>query len=174
MLAKQHNLNLFRETCASSADLPRELFSFEEATPCQAAESQALKVAIAWPPRSASYDLATELGRVYPGIPWICDYFVISTFPATFGHFIGQEYLTHGLTFIQSHIADPLAPRLVGTFLLHAFVFRDRLMESFTRDSAGAIHRNSSLSRGVEMIDSLLSDSGPFRGQRHFRIPEDQ
>jgi hypothetical protein len=69
--------------------------------------------------------------NVFPGLDWIVPYFVISTFPTIFGHFLSEEYLDAGLRFIEGHIADPLAPKLVGIFLLHCFLFRDRLMEVF-------------------------------------------
>jgi hypothetical protein len=133
MLAKQHNLVLFRHRCGPSVTLPRELFSFDVA-PTAMAESLALKTVIPWTEKDAQYDLATEISKVYPGTPWIVEYFVTSSFPAIFGHFVSAEYLENGLLFVEGHISDPLAPRLVGTFLLHAFLFRDRLLQVFFQE----------------------------------------
>jgi hypothetical protein len=138
MLAKQHNLNLFREAFQSSVPLPRELFWCEPPVANVAQEAQALKTVVLWTTSEGRYDLSTELSKIYPGLSWIAHYFVMSTFPSTFGHFLSAEYLEYGLRFLQSHIHDPLAPRLVGTYLLHCFIFRDRLMQSFFQLSSSS------------------------------------
>jgi hypothetical protein len=131
MLAKQLNLAVFRISCDPSVPIPRVLFGYLATQQNQTQDMQALKSVISWTKKAAPYDLATEIAKVYPRVPWITDYFVISTFPATFGHFLSEEYLQYGLSFIQSHLNDPLAPRLIGTYLMHSFLFRDRLMLSF-------------------------------------------
>jgi hypothetical protein len=130
MLAKQHNLILFRETCDPSISLPVELFAYDQ-SPVGPHESLALKSVLPWTSEVAQYDLSTEFSKVYAGIPWISTYFAISSFPAIYGHFVSEEYLQYGLCFIQSHIKDALAPHLVGSYLLHCFLFRDRLAHVF-------------------------------------------
>lgn len=62
---------------------------------------------------------------------WIIDYFVYSTFPSLFGHFCSIEYLREGLSFISLLINDNIAPRLVGSFLHHSFLFKDRILIQF-------------------------------------------
>lgn len=64
-------------------------------------------------------------------IPFVIDYFCTSTFPAVFAHFISNEYLIAGQNFIKRHINDRIAPRLVGTYLLHNNLFKDRLFSAF-------------------------------------------
>jgi hypothetical protein len=130
MLAKQHNLIIFRLLCGRPIPLPKELFLYDiqAATP---QESTALKQVVMWSDKVVSYDLTTEISSVYPEVQWIPLYFVVSSFPAIYGHFISDEYLQYGLQFIKGHIHDRLAPQLVGTYLLHAFLFRDRLQQLF-------------------------------------------
>jgi hypothetical protein len=70
------------------------------------------------------------LAKLYPNVPWIVPYFVRSSFPAFFGHFTSEEYLLAGQKFVESHIKDRLAPQLVGTYLMHCFLFQDRLLEA--------------------------------------------
>lgn len=62
---------------------------------------------------------------------WIIDYFVYSTFPSLFGHFCSVEYLREGYSFISLLINDKIAPRLVGSFLHHSFLFKDRVLNHF-------------------------------------------
>jgi hypothetical protein len=130
MLAKQHNFILFRERCDPRVSLPLELFAYDQ-SPIQPQESQAVKTVVSWTRERARYDLGSEFSKVYPGVQWISEYFVTSSFPAIFGHFVSDEYLKCGLLFIESHISDALAPRLVGTYLLHCFLLRHRLLEIF-------------------------------------------
>jgi hypothetical protein len=58
-------------------------------------------------------------------------YFVTSSFPAMFGHFISEDYILAGARFLISHMNDKLIHALVGTYLFHAFFFRDRLFQTF-------------------------------------------
>jgi hypothetical protein len=64
-------------------------------------------------------------------IPGGVDYFVLDSFPSHFGHFTSVHYLKTGCNYIQSWSDHPISQRLLGVYLLHAFVFRDRLMETF-------------------------------------------
>jgi hypothetical protein len=163
MFAKQHNLLLFREMYLDAVPFPTELFLYDQ-TPLQPQEGQAIKNVVPWTEKVADYDLATEFSKVYPGVPWISEYFAISSFPAIFGHFVSDEFLGHGLVFIESHIKDPLAPRLVGTFLLHCFLLRDRLLHIFfqmlAEREAGDL---------VEVFVLALSFSMPYFSHAHVR-----
>jgi hypothetical protein len=129
MLAKLHNLLFFR--LSTSASLPVGLFHYSCASIDVQMVSQALKSTILWTDALANYDLGMEIEKLYPGIPWIVDYFIFDTFPSTFGNFLSEEYLRFGLGFIVSHIKDRLAPRLVGSYLMQCALFKDRLMERF-------------------------------------------
>lgn len=75
--------------------------------------------------------------------PFVIDYFCTSTFPSIFGHFTSNEYLLAGYNFIRRHIDDKLAPRLVGTYLLHTPLFKDRFFATFFE----------------KVVDPLLKDS---------------
>jgi hypothetical protein len=130
ILAKQHNLVLFRELCDASVALPQELFTYDSSI-ATSPEIQAVKAVFLWTDTTPTYNLSGKIQKVYPGLDWIVPYFVFSTFPTIFGHFISDEYVHAGLRFIEAHVLDPLAPHLVGIFLLHCFLFRDRLMQIF-------------------------------------------
>jgi hypothetical protein len=138
ILAKQHDLLVFRELCFDlHIRCPSELFSFDSSVISQMG-SHPLRYVNDLPPGRVSYDLRTEISNVYPGVPWIVDYFILNTFPAIFGHFTSEEYLISGCRFVEAHIRDDLAPQLVGSYLLHCFNFRDRFHDAFfdaVRDS---------------------------------------
>jgi hypothetical protein len=133
MFAKQHNLCLFRELYHNSIAMPEEIFIYEPDQANLGSDTRAVKMTVAWTTKVATYNLSYELSKVYPGIPWITRYFVISTFPAAFGHFLSEEYLQSGVRFIESHIDDPLASQLLGSLLMHCFLFRDRFLYAFYR-----------------------------------------
>jgi hypothetical protein len=112
--------------------VPSALFSDVRPEPqTDPQDGRDIKSVVNWTDQKANYDLSNEISKVYPGIHWIIPHFAISSFPAIFGHFVSDEYLTGGLAFIKSHISDPLAPQLIGIFLLHCFLFRDRLCHIF-------------------------------------------
>jgi hypothetical protein len=173
MLAKQHNLILFRELCDRSVTLPGLLFSFSPGNFDIQRLSQSLKMVVAWTSGAADYDLGSELSQLYAGVPWIVDYFVTCTFPGAFGHFLSHEYLTYGLNFIKSHINDALAPRLVGTFLLHCFLFRDRLLQNFVeRISERRLDMTACFLRAFAQSISYFSDSH-IQAVKHLRAVSD-
>ncbi|KAK8875424.1 hypothetical protein M9Y10_005589 [Tritrichomonas musculus] len=94
--------------------------------------------------------------------PFVIDYFCTSTFPSIFGHFTSNEYLLAGYNFIRRHIDDKLAPRLVGTYLLHTPLFKDRFFATFFE----------------KVIDPLLKDSedetNPSEPTDNEVFPDDQ
>jgi hypothetical protein len=147
-LAKQHNLLRFRELLLLTSETPPNLlFTYvpgrTQSNPALSEISGLQTFAIAkilsWPDEPAQYVLADEIQKVYPGsISWAFRYFVMVPFPAAFGHFLSHEYLDGGLRFIHSHIAQQdTVIELVGSYLLHAFLFRDRLLDTFCDQLAG-------------------------------------
>jgi hypothetical protein len=131
MLAKLQNLMLFRNNFKELDELPPGLFCYLSDSTDWQPVGQVLKSTVKWTETVADYDLSTELANCFPGVPWIIDYFVSSTFPALYSHFLTEEFVQSGLNFIRSHVHDRLAPRLVGSYLMHCFLFRDRLLEIF-------------------------------------------
>jgi hypothetical protein len=127
--AKQQNLIRFRSIVPPDLTMAEPLFVYDFGQ-VSTREICHLSQILLWPPAAAPHSLAPEIMKVC-GAPWIVQYFVLSTFPAFFGHFFTDEYLMAGFNFIQSHINDDLAADLVGTFLFHAVLFRDRLFQAF-------------------------------------------
>jgi hypothetical protein len=127
--ATQQNLVRFRSIVPPDLTIMEPLFLCEFSQ-VSTRDNYQLSQILLWPPTAASYSLTAEIAKVYD-TPWIVQYFIISTFPAFFGHFFTDEYLFAGFNFIQSHIGDDLAGQLVGTFLFHAVLFRDRLFQAF-------------------------------------------
>jgi hypothetical protein len=140
-LAKQHNLMRFREICLQhSFGLPDTPFMYDsgsiDGNPALAGvegrKRFELDDLVHWNPDRASPDLAADIQATYPNTPWIVAYFVTVTFPTTFGHFLSVDLAREGLSFIRSHIGQrEIAGKLLGSFLLHSFVFRDRLLDNF-------------------------------------------
>jgi hypothetical protein len=129
-LAKQSTLLRFRLSQPPKLTHQKTLFLVDiSSVPTR--DNYCLSGVLGWTDAPASHDLSTEIKKVYPTVPWAIDYFVFSTFPSIFAHFFSDEYLAGGHRFIVSHIEDPLVPRLIGTYFLHAFVFRDRLLSTF-------------------------------------------
>jgi hypothetical protein len=129
-LLKHHDLLLFRERCHGIFDLSAPLFSFNASVITRPLQSMGVKMLFSHPAR-VHPDLTTVLLGIYPNTPWICQYFVTSTFPAVFAGFVTEELSEHALQFILNNIEDQLAPQLIGAFLLHCFIFRDRLLQQF-------------------------------------------
>ncbi|KAH0786272.1 hypothetical protein GPJ56_009949 [Histomonas meleagridis] len=75
--------------------------------------------------------LSDVLQAAYPNTSLATTYFVYSTFPSIYGHFCCAEYSEQALNFLLRHINDPLAPKLIGTFLMHSYVFQDRFIHLF-------------------------------------------
>jgi hypothetical protein len=132
-LAKMRNLLRFRDlyTMHISSLLPEQLLMFHP-TPPKPIGANELSALCDWPAKPATYDLATEVRRLIPR-DWVPRYFVISTFPAMFGHFMSLHFHKAASTFITSHVMDELAPELVGTFLHHSFMFSDRFLNVLHR-----------------------------------------
>jgi hypothetical protein len=145
-LAKQHNLIRFREVCLPhSFKLPDTLFIYDSDTlstnPALGGVGNLdrfqLKEVVNWAPTPASSDLATIVQSTYPNTPWIVAYFVTVTFPTMFGHFLSADFAEAGLNFIKSHMRQrEIVEKLLGSYLLHCFVFRDRLLEVFCQGLA--------------------------------------
>jgi hypothetical protein len=144
--AKQHNLLRFRELLLSSSETPPPLlFTYIPGKLCQNPSLSGLGLRnfkidsiLMWPDEPANYVLADEIQKVYPPpITWTFRYFVMVTFPAAFGHFLSCDYLDGGLRFIRSHVGQrDTVVQLVASYLLHCFLFRDRLLEVFCRQLA--------------------------------------
>jgi hypothetical protein len=76
-------------------------------------------------------ELTPQLSAAYPGIPWIVPYFIFSTFPSMFGHFVCEEFARAAFDFLNIHMTDALISDLVGSFLFQNLLFRDRLHDLF-------------------------------------------
>jgi hypothetical protein len=127
--AKQQNLLRFRPLVPPDLTMGEPLFLCDFGQ-VSTRDNYQLSQVLLWPSTPATYSLSTEIRKVYD-TPWIVQYFIISTFPAFFGHFFTAEYLAAGFNFIQSHINDDIAAELVGSFLFHSVLFCDRLFQFF-------------------------------------------
>lgn len=61
----------------------------------------------------------------------VIDYFVEIGFPTIFLFFVSNESMESAKNFLMKFIGDDLIDRLVGTFLLHSFVFQCRFISIF-------------------------------------------
>jgi hypothetical protein len=167
MAAKQINLLHFRELCLETHRLPDALFVFTSSQ--FALSEQIVPFFAAYPSGESSVDLAAVITTAYPNVPWIVQYFIHSTFPAMFCNFISAEYLAVGFRFLETHIRDRLIPQLVGVYLLHAFLFRDRLLECFFRL---AILRPENLpeSQLFELFVEAVENCVQYLSEYHVRI----
>ena len=132
LLGKLITLTLFRRFCTKRLlDVPF-LFININRTMMNAMETVALKEMMRISPGDPDGidDITKEIEYLYPKIPWMTKYFIWSTFPAVFGHFMAEEYSHTASIFIQNHIQDPLAPQLLGCFLLHGFNFTQHFLDA--------------------------------------------
>jgi hypothetical protein len=122
-----------------------------------------------YPQGEVAFDFSVELSTFYCDVPWIVQYFVHSTFPAMFCNFISDEYLAIGYRFLEAHIADRLISQLVGVYLLHSFLFRDRLLECFTRLSL-SLRDCASEEELLEVFVGSVSSCASHLSSYHIRI----
>ena len=131
MLGKIFALALFRRFCiAQRIEAPFELMIFSSKT-MSTMETYTMREFLRWTPEAVTESVQKEIEAVFPDVPWMTKYFTTCGFPALFGHFVAREYVKAGCVFIRSCIRDDLAPRLLGCYLAHCFVFRDRLKDAF-------------------------------------------
>jgi hypothetical protein len=168
MGGKQHDLILFRECCIrKKLDPPRQLFGYDAAEG-PTAELEAFRSVLEWESQPAFEKLGIVIKSTYTTFPWIVDYFVISMFPAMFGQFASEEYMTAAAKLLASYMWDDLIDQLVGSYLLHCFLFRDRLAASFFQRVAasGNVTRDG-------LLDSLLASVEhciPYFCHQHMQI----
>ena len=131
MLGKLCALALFRRFfIVQRMETPFELLIFSSKT-MSTIETYTMKEFLHWTSEAFTDSIQKEIEAVFPDVPWMTKYFTACAFPALFGHFVAREYVKAGCMFIRSCIRDDLAPRLLGCYLAHCFVFRDRLMDTF-------------------------------------------
>lgn len=157
-LVKQYALFRFRELCPQA---PPGLMRFHISTLTGHQLGACKLPSLATIPRDP--DLTTRLLAISRESPWVVDYFVISTFPAIFDGFTCEDFNDLATDFLINHIDDPLTPRLVGSYLLHFFVFRERLMERFLVSLNPAISSSPLLRAASPIFRSNRSrPSSPF------------
>jgi hypothetical protein len=164
MGGKQHDLILFREFCIGKYVVPpRQVFSYDATSTSGPTEMNAFRTLLDWETHAATEKLEVIIKSTYTSCTWIVDYFVISTFPAMFGQFASEEYLLAGAKFLVTYMRDDLIPQLVGCYLLHCFLFRDRFAEAFfQRVAAGnSTERDALLLSLVESFEACVSYFSP-------------
>jgi hypothetical protein len=85
-----------------------------------------------------------------------------------FGHFSSAEYVVSASYFLISYIEDDLIHELVGSYLFHCFLFRDRLLEIFLKKLTTATDRSpTSL---VPLFIESVSDCAPYFAFTHLQV----